>query len=122
MATSFIEERAMISSRAGSATIVVLTCLGLCACTQSSLRINPDFGRAVRQEMAAQIANPDAKYEGTPDPGSRGDRVGLAQQRYQTNQVIPPSTMTASGEGSIGRADNGSGGGIGAATGAAASQ
>jgi len=112
----------MNPTRIGSAAIIVLGCFVLSACTQSSLRINPDFGRAVRQDVAAQIANPDAKYEGTPDPGSRGDRVGLAQQRYQTNQVIPPATMTASGEGSIGRAENGSGGGMGASTGAAASQ
>jgi len=112
----------MISTRTGSAAFIVLGCLALSACAQSSLRINPDFGRAVRQEVAAQIANPDAKYEGTPDPGSRGDRVGLAQQRYQTNQVIPPATMTASGKGSIGQAENGSGGGMGAATGAPASQ
>ena len=112
----------MISTRTVSAAVIVLGGLALSACTQSYLRINPDFGRAVRQDVAAQIANPDAKYEGTPDPGSRGDRVGLAQQRYQTNQVIPPATMTASGEGSIGRAENGSGGGMGASTGAAASQ
>lgn len=112
----------MIFNKMSSAAIVLLACLGLGACTQSSLRINPDFGRAVHQEVAAQIANPDAKYEGTPDPGSRGDRVGLAQTRYQNNQVVPPSTMTASGAGSLGRADNGSGGGMGAATGAAVSQ
>lgn len=112
----------MISTRTGSAAVIVLGCLALGACTQSSLRIDPDFGRAVRQDVAAQIANPDAKYEGTPDPGSSGERVGLAQKRYQSNQVIQPSSTTASGEGSIGRADNGSGGGLGAAAGAAASQ
>lgn len=112
----------MISTGKVSAAAVVLGSLALSACSQSYLRINPDFGRAVRQDAAAQIANPDAKYDGTPDPGSRGDRVGLAQQRYQTNQVIPPATMTASGEGSIGRAENGSGGGVGASTGAAAGQ
>ena len=112
----------MISTRTGSAAVIVLGGLALSACAQSSLRINPDFGRAVRQDVAAQIANPDAKYEGTPDPGSRGDRVGLAQQRYQTNQVIQPATTPASGEGSIGRAENGSGGGVGASPGAAASQ
>jgi hypothetical protein len=122
MATSCIEERAMISTRTGSAAIALLACLGLGACAQSSMRINPDFGRAVRQDVAAQIANPDAKYEGTPDPGARGDRVGLAQKRYQNNQVIQPSTTTASGSSSIGQADNGAGGGIGASTGVAASQ
>jgi len=112
----------MISKRTGSVAVTVLACLALSACAQSSLRMNPDFGRAVRQDVAAQIADPDAHYEGTPAPGSRGDRVGLAQTRYQNNQVIQPSSTTASGAGSIGRADNGSGGGVGVSAGAAASQ
>src|SRR5437660_6022539 len=107
MAMYCIEERAMISKRTGSVAVAVLACLALSACAQSSLRLNPDFGRAVRQDVAAQIADPDAHYEGTPAPGSRGDRVELAQKRYQNNQVIQPSTTTASGAGSIGRADNG---------------
>lgn len=112
----------MIGTRKCSVAVIVVACLALSACAQSSLRINPDFGRAVRRDVAAQIADPDARYEGTPAPGSRGDRVGLAQTRYQNNQVIQPSTTTASGVGSIGQADNGSGGAIGAATGATARQ
>lgn len=111
----------MIPTRTGSAAIIILACLALSACAQSALRINPDFGSAVRQDVAAQIADPDARYQGTPAPGSRGDRVGLAQSRYQNNQVIQPSSTTASGAGSIGRADNGSSGG-GVSAGAAASQ
>lgn len=111
----------MIPSRACGAAIIVFASLALSACAQSSLRINPDFGSAVRQDVAAQIADPDARYQGTPSPGSRGDRVGLAQKRYQNNEVIQPSSTTASGAGSIGRADNGaSGGGVSAGT--AASQ
>ena len=112
----------MISTRTGTAAVIVLAGLILSACAQSSLRINPDFGRAVHEDLAAQIADPDARYKGTPAPGSRGDRVGLAQQRYQNNQVVQPSSTTASGAASIGRADNGSGGGVGVSTGAAASQ
>lgn len=88
-----------------------LACLTLCACTQSSLRLQPDFGNAVAQDQAAQIADPDARYKGMPAPGSDGARVGLAQQRYQQNTVIQPSSVTASGSASIGKADNGGGGG-----------
>ena len=108
----------MISTRIGRAVLVIATGLALVACTQSSLRVNPDFGNAVHQEFAAQIADPDARYEGVIAPGSDGARVELAQKRYQANQVIPPSAVTASGRASIGSADNGGGGGAGAGVGA----
>ena len=96
--------------------IIVAAALGLCACAQnpaqSEMRMSPDFGDAVRQDLAAQIADPDAHYAGTPAPGaSDGARIDLAQTRYQQNQVIQPSSTTASSRGSIGNADNGSGGG-----------
>ena len=108
----------MISTKTGRAALMVVLCLapGLSACQESSLRLNPDFGNAVHQDVAAQIADPDAHYEGTPAPGSSGRRVGLAQKRYDTNQVIQPSTSTAS-SGSIGGADNGTSGGVGAGVG-----
>ena len=78
---------------------------------QSEMRLSPDFGDAVRENLAAQIADPDAQYKGTPAPGaSDGARIDLAQTRYQKNQVIQPSTTTASSTRSIGNADNGSAG------------
>lgn len=67
----------------------------LSACTQSSLRLQPDFGVAVRQDLAAQIADPDAHYTGVPAPGSDGSRVSLAQTRYQTGNVIPPAAISS---------------------------
>ena len=95
------------------ARVILVACAGflLSACAQSKLRMSPDFGNAVNQDLAAQIADPDAHYAGTPAPGSNSARVGLAQKRYQANQVIPPSSITASGAASVGRADNGTGGG-----------
>src|ERR1700675_4246152 len=100
----------MISIRTPRATLAIAVCIApvLSGCAQSSLRISPDFGNAVNQDLAAQIADPEARYKGTPSPGSDGERVSLAQKRYGTNQVVPPSTTTASGAQSIGRADNGS--------------
>jgi|SRR5438874_2687992 len=112
----------MIATRTGRASLMIAVCMGLAACTQSSLRIQPDFGNALHQDIAAQIADPDARYEGTPAPGSDPARVGLAQKRYQANQVIPPSAVTASGAGSIGRADNGTGAGSGVGASAGMSQ
>jgi hypothetical protein len=121
MAMFSIEEGAMISTKTGRAAFVLVLCTvpALSACTQSSLRLNPDFGNAVRQDLAAQIADPDAHYEGTPAPGSAGTRVGLAQKRYNTGTVIQPSSTTASSPASIGNAENGAGAGAGAGVGMA---
>ena len=81
--------------------------VSLAACTQSDLRLSSDFGDAVREDVAGQIADPDAHYAGIPAPGSNGPRVGLAQTRYEKNDVIQPTTTTASSERSIGNAENG---------------
>ena len=101
------------------ANIVGVTTLGavvllLGGCT-SALRVAPDFSTAVRQDVAAQIADPDAHYTGVPAPGSDGVRVGIAQFRYQKNAVIPPaatstSSATVGGSGSAGAASSGSSG------------
>src|SRR5689334_22396676 len=116
MAMSFIEEAAVKIAR--TRIVLAVAALGLTACTQSpmqsEMRMSPDFGDAVRENLAAQIANPDAHYAGTLAPGaSDGARIDLAQTRYQKNQVVQPSTTTASSQNSIGSADNGGGGGAG---------
>jgi len=86
----------MIEPRSAvTGVVLVLASLGLSACTESEVRLSPDFGQAVRQDTVAQIADPDARYVGTPAPGSNGARVGLAQKRYEKGEVIQPSTMTA---------------------------
>lgn len=71
---------------------------GVAGCSESRLHISNEFGQSVRQDVAAQVAEPDAAYKGTPDPGAGGARVGLAQDRYGRNEVIKPvnaSTSTA---------------------------
>ena len=92
--------------------------LALSACAESTLRLSPDFGAAVKQDLAAQIADPDARYMGVPDPGANGLRTGLAQQRYDRNQVIPPLTAAATTsiqqQGAAG--PGGAGAGVGAGT------
>jgi hypothetical protein len=100
-----------MSANAGIRTklIVCLGALALSACTQSTLRTSPDFGTAVRQDEAAQIADPDARYVGTPAPGSKGQRVGVAQKRYDTNQVIPPLDIGASNTAAVNTSTNGQG-------------
>jgi type IV pilus biogenesis protein CpaD/CtpE len=71
--------------------------IGLSGCAYSQLSLGDDFGQATRQSIAAQIADPDARYAGTPAPGSDGARVALAQDRYRTGRVLqpqPPVTST----------------------------
>lgn len=75
--------------------VFLLVGAGLSGCVQAG-SLNPEFGQAVRQHVAAQIADPDARYVGDPDPGSNGARVGLAQQRYRTGTVIKPTPAAAS--------------------------
>jgi len=68
-----------------------------------------DFGKAVREDLAAQVADPDAAYKGPPPPSS-GERAQVAQQHYVTDTVKqPPSVSTGVSTGSGG--GGGSGGG-----------
>ncbi|HVZ92365.1 MAG TPA: hypothetical protein VG843_11995 [Rhizomicrobium sp.] len=65
-------------------------------CTQSVTSLSPDFGVALRQDIAAQIADPDAHYRGDPAPASNGARTSLSQSRYLKGQVIEPTSLSAS--------------------------
>ena len=123
MAMFSIKDGTMTTKKTGRFAVLGLLCLApaLAGCAQSELRLNPEFGSAVRQNVASQIADPDAHYEGIVTPGSAGRRVGLAQKRYDTNQVVQPSTTTASSR-TLGGIDNGSSGGGGAAVSGGASQ
>jgi type IV pilus biogenesis protein CpaD/CtpE len=85
-------------------------------CAVSQVHVGQDFGVALRQDVVAQIADPQAKYRGDPAPGSNGERVGLAQERYRTGTVIPP-TATASSIGAS-EAPPAPGAGVGAGGGA----
>jgi uncharacterized membrane protein YgcG len=69
-----------------------------------------DFGRAVHEDLAAQIADPDAVYKGPPPPSS-GQRADLAQTRYQADKVTPPASVSTGGGGGGGGSSGGGGGG-----------
>lgn len=70
---------------------------------------DPQFGRALRQNLAAQVADPTPQYVREEEPGHNGPRTALAQRRYQTGTVIQPVT---SGTTTI-RSTSGSGSGGG---------
>lgn len=79
-----------------------LAALGLAGCVQGTT-VDPDFGVALRQNIAAQIADPAPRYARTEPPASNGPRTALAQDRYQKNAVIQPvvqgTTTVSSGGG-----------------------
>jgi len=119
MAMSFIEEAADMKIVRPRTLFAFAVLLGLGACAQnpmeSEVRMSPDFGDSVRENLAAQIADPDPHYTGTIAPGATdGSRIDLAQTRYQKNEVIRPASSTASSR-TMGGSDNGGGSGVGTA-------
>jgi hypothetical protein len=82
-----------------SRTLVAMCLLGsaaLCGCAESRFHAAEDYGVAVRENIAAQIADPDARYTGDPAPASDGHRAALAQSRYERNDVIKPAATSTS--------------------------
>jgi type IV pilus biogenesis protein CpaD/CtpE len=74
--------------------LAVLLALAGCADTRADL--SPDFGNAVRANLAAQIADPEARYDRVLQPGGDGARAALAATRYGKNQVIAPASASTS--------------------------
>jgi type IV pilus biogenesis protein CpaD/CtpE len=68
---------------------------GLAGCVVPQQTLSADFGRALHENLVAQIADPDAAYPGPPPPAD-GARAALAMERYRTGQVIKPVPATAS--------------------------
>ncbi|MDB5499309.1 MAG: hypothetical protein JWP28_3340 [Phenylobacterium sp.] len=101
-----------VLAKSATATVLVGAALGLSACMQSRMSIAEDYGQTVRQHVVAQIADPDAHYQGIPAPGSNGRRVGIAQERYNRNAVIQPAS-TSTSSASTGGGGGGGGGGPG---------
>lgn len=77
---------------------IVGAALALSGCVQAPGHMQPDFSYAVRQNIAVQIADPEARYARVVNPASSGARATLAQERYVYGQVVQPS---AEGTGAI---------------------
>ena len=85
--------------------VAVLLAAGSLGGCYSQTRISSDYGDAVRQNVVASIADPDAHYTGDPQPGSNPERVSIAQRRYVQGRVIPPASTTTSSVSSGGGGD-----------------
>lgn len=70
-------------------TAATLCAAAVAACTTPKTTLSSDFGRALHEDLLAQIADPDATPVGPPPPAD-GARIGLAQERYRTGKVIKP--------------------------------
>jgi hypothetical protein len=92
--------------------VAVLLAAGALGGCYSQTRLSPDYGVAVRQNVTAAIADPDARYTGDPQPGSNTERVSIAQRRYVAGRVIPPAATTTSSVTSGGGGGDSGGGGV----------
>lgn len=72
-----------------------LCAAALGACTTPQTTLSSDFGRALHEDLLAQIADPDAAPVGPPPPAD-GARAALAQERYRTGKVIKPQPAIGS--------------------------
>lgn len=89
------------------------TILLLAGCADSVqtglMSTGPAFGDAVQQTLAAQVVNPEPRYN-FPDPAGSGQQTSLAIDRFNAGQVKQPervTTRTSAG----GSAGAGAGGG-----------
>ncbi|WP_198576253.1 hypothetical protein [Caulobacter hibisci] len=76
--------------------LVAAVLAGLVGCTDARKDLSPGFGTTVRTNLAAQIADPEARYDSVLQPGGDGVRAALAASRYGKNQVIQPAQATTS--------------------------
>jgi len=63
-------------------------------CAQGVDKISPDFGVALKQDLAAQIAYPEGAPATEPVPAD-GVRSAAAMTRYQEGRVIAPSASAS---------------------------
>lgn len=69
---------------------VLLVSVGLAGCsTEVPEHLSPDFGNAVRSNIAKQVVNPDPSL-GPGDWDSNGERANGAVERYRKDRVTPP--------------------------------
>lgn len=83
------------NSRAARAAVLCLGLLGLTGCMVSQKTVGPDFGVALNEGLAAQIANPDANYANRAAPPADGARVNLAITRYREGKTITPTASAS---------------------------
>lgn len=83
----------------------------LAACAQTTPHLDQNFGAAVNQAKALQIANPDASSNTNPVAGIDGEAASGAMDRYQKSFQTPPRPLVFTlGTGTVGGGGGSSGG------------
>jgi hypothetical protein len=95
-----------------NAVLIIALAAGLSGCAMNDKPLDRDYSRALKQNLNAQIADPDARYARVTPPAADGTRTQGAQTRYQTGEVtetVNTSTTTIR-SGSSGGSGGGGGG------------
>ncbi len=77
---------------------IVAASLALASCASNALFEEPgdaSFGEANRQTMMAQVIDPDPQYDELV-PVSSGEHAAAAVERYRTDKVKQPDTVSTS--------------------------
>ena len=90
-----------------ASVLALATSVGGCASPQHAL--NRDWGTANRSFIAAQTADPEARYARELEPASSGPRGADANRRYNRGEVIQPSSQATNS--TLGAAPSPTGGG-----------
>lgn len=73
--------------------LFVLAAVSLAAACAPVDQPSPEFGNAVRQNIAAQVVNPDPYPADMPAPEFDGERTRDSLQRYRDDKVKRPLPM-----------------------------
>lgn len=76
--------------------LVVLSAAG---CANTPYADAPEWGKSVRQAVAAQTLNPDAGQKNGPPSGAEGGVMKSAVDRYQSSFEKPPAPVNVMGIG-----------------------
>lgn len=82
--------------RTSTTLALVSAALALGGCVSAQGNLAPDYGQSVKQNLAAQVADPDASYRRDAPPAAGGARTNLAQDRYNKGKVLQPAGGAAS--------------------------
>jgi type IV pilus biogenesis protein CpaD/CtpE len=77
-----------------NAVLIITLAAGLSGCAMNDKPLDRDYGRALNQNLNAQIADPDARYARVIPPASDGMRASGAQDRYQRGEVAEPANVS----------------------------
>lgn len=83
------------SARRAGFGVLLLAAAALGGCA-SQHTLSDDFGRAVHENLLAQIADPEPPWANRAPPPADGARIGAAIERYRTGKTIKPKPAKAS--------------------------